>query len=101
MAGQAMTRRQLHHGELIWPLYDTHAHIRVGSIRRSSKQRKAAEELTERDLVWSAMWGAVIRNNRPWTLDGVEHPTVAAGEVQVALNSNKPPMMLSVQKTGQ
>ena len=101
MAGQSLTRRQLHIGDEMWPLYDTHAHIRVGAIRRSSKQRKAAEELTERNMVWSAMWGAVIRNNRPWTLDGVEHPTVASGEVQVALNTNEPPMMLSVKKIGQ
>ena len=100
MAGQSVTRRQLHIGEEIWPLYDTQAHIRVGAIRRSSKTRKAEAEIAERDMVWKAMWGAVIRNNRPYTLDGVEHPTVAAGEVQVALKTNEPPLILSVTKIG-
>jgi hypothetical protein len=101
MAGHAFTRRQLHSGEEFWSLYDTHAHIRVGSIRRASKERKAAQEIAERDQVWSAMWGAVIRDNRPYTIDGIEHPTVASGEVQVALNTAEPPMMLSVKKIGQ
>ena len=100
MARSRVEKREVHSAEEFWPLYNTHSHISVGSIRRAGKQRAAIVEINERNMVWRAMWGAVVKNNRPHEIDGVEHPTVAAGEVQMALANNDPAVIMSVKKIG-
>ncbi len=100
LAPSKTIKRVIRSAENFWPLYDTNAHINVGSIRRAGKQRVAAAQIHERSMVWRAMWGAVTRNNRPHTVNGVEHPTAAAGEIQMALAANDPPVIITEKKIG-
>lgn len=83
--------RRVWKADRFWGLYNTHARVNVGSIRRQSKNRRAIAELRFKKLVFGCMWDAVVKGNQPVELAGEVFATVSTSEVQFALAEADPP----------